>query len=102
MIDEARFTPGAEPAHVPAHQPVHQAGEGGQGNSEALRGGADRDPLGRSVGSDGSVGTDQRLLQGEDVYRRARELLDEIRRRSGEGERPESERDYLRRLLDRF
>jgi uncharacterized protein (TIGR02302 family) len=79
-----------------------RAGEGGEGNSEALRGGTARDPLGRSVGSDGSVGTDQRLLQGEDVYRRARELLDEIRRRSGEGERPESERDYLRRLLDRF
>ena len=33
---------------------------------------------------------------------RARELLDEIRRRSGETERPEVERDYLNRLLDRF
>jgi uncharacterized protein (TIGR02302 family) len=79
-----------------------QRGENGQGNSEALRGGASRDPLGRSVGSDGSAGTDQQLLQGEDVYRRARELLDEIRRRSGDGARPEPERDYLRRLLDRF
>jgi hypothetical protein len=36
------------------------------------------------------------------VYRRAGELLDEIRRRSGETERPEIELDYLRRLLDRF
>jgi hypothetical protein len=41
-------------------------------------------------------------LQGEDVYRRARELLDEIRKRSGEGARPDAELDYLRRLLDRF
>ena len=31
-----------------------------------------------------------------------RELLDEIRRRSGETARPEEERNYLKRLLDRF
>ena len=37
-----------------------------------------------------------------DVYRRARELLDEIRRRSGDTERPTEELDYLRRLLERF
>ncbi len=61
-----------------------------------------RDPLGRDTGESGSVGTDQGLLQGEDVYRRARELLDEIRRRSGEGERSKTERDYLQRLLERF
>ena len=36
------------------------------------------------------------------VYRRARELLDEIRRRSGEQQRPTEELDYLRRLLERF
>jgi hypothetical protein len=61
-----------------------------------------RDPLGREVGENGRIGTDQQLLQGEDVYRRAEELLDEIRRRSGDQSRPEEERDYLRRLLDRF
>jgi uncharacterized protein (TIGR02302 family) len=61
-----------------------------------------RDPLGREVGQNGRIGTDQQLLQGDDVYRRAEELLDEIRRRSGEQSRPEDERDYLRRLLDRF
>jgi hypothetical protein len=33
---------------------------------------------------------------------RARDLLDEIRRRSGDLGRPELELDYLRRLLDRF
>jgi hypothetical protein len=42
------------------------------------------------------------MLQGEDIYRRAQDILDEIRRRSGEQARPESERDYLRRLLDQF
>jgi len=61
-----------------------------------------RDPLGRDQGSNGSLGTDENLLQGDDVYRRARDLLDEIRRRSGDRERPEFERDYLKRLLDRF
>jgi len=61
-----------------------------------------RDPLGRDTGSSGQVGTDEQLLQGEDVYRRAQELLNEIRRRSSEPDRPEVELDYLKRLLDRF
>ncbi len=61
-----------------------------------------RDPLGREAGATGRIGSDENLLQGEDVYRRAEELLDEIRRRSGEQGRPEIERDYLKRLLDRF
>ncbi|MEJ6396885.1 DUF4175 domain-containing protein [Yoonia sp. 208BN28-4] len=61
-----------------------------------------RDPLGRELGNNGQFGTDENLLQGEDVYRRAEELLNELRRRSSEQERPEIEKDYLRRLLDRF
>lgn len=61
-----------------------------------------RDPLGRQAGDGGQVGTDETLLRGEDVYRRARDLLDEIRRRSGEQLRPAPELDYLRRLLDMF
>ncbi len=61
-----------------------------------------RDPLGRDVGENGRLGTDERLLQGEDVYRRARELLDEIRKRSADQNRPDVELDYLKRLLDRF
>jgi hypothetical protein len=42
------------------------------------------------------------MVGDEDVYRRARELLDEIRRRSGEAGRSDTERSYLERLLDRF
>lgn len=61
-----------------------------------------RDPLGRNTGQVGRIGSDHNMLQGEDVYRRAQELLDEIRRRSGDQNRPESELDYLRRLLERF
>jgi uncharacterized protein (TIGR02302 family) len=75
---------------------------GGDGQQMGSAGGERRDPLGRNTGTSGQTGTEENLLQGEDVYRRARDLLDEIRRRSGEGARPEEELDYLRRLLDRF
>jgi hypothetical protein len=61
-----------------------------------------RDPLGRSSGEMGRIGSDRNMLQGDDVYRRAQDLLDEIRRRSGDQTRPDTELDYLRRLLNRF
>lgn len=63
---------------------------------------AQRDPLGREPGNSARIGSDRNMLQGQDVYRRAQELLDEIRRRAGEQARPGAERDYLRRLLDLF
>lgn len=63
---------------------------------------ARRDPLGRQLGQSGQYGTDQQMLGGEDVYRRAEELLQELRRRAGERGREEAERDYLNRLLERF
>ena len=85
-----------------AIQQEQQNAQQGQGTSESDRRAEARDPLGRDPGSNGSVGTEEGLLQGEDVYRRARDLLDEIRRRSGDGERPDVELDYLKRLLDRF
>ena len=61
-----------------------------------------RDPLGRADGTSGQSGTDQSMLQGEDVYRRARDLLDDLRKRSSDLSRPAIELDYLKRLLDRF
>ncbi|MAC76768.1 MAG: TIGR02302 family protein [Rhodobacteraceae bacterium] len=79
-----------------------QQGQQGQGNSDGNAQAQNRDPLGRNQGSNGSLSTDDSLLQGEDVYRRAQDLLDEIRRRSGDGDRPDVELDYLRRLLERF
>lgn len=64
---------------------------------------AQRDPLGRQLSGNGNTITDgDPLAEGVDPARRARDLLDEIRRRSGERTRPEDERDYLGRLLDRF
>jgi uncharacterized protein (TIGR02302 family) len=78
--------------------------EGGEG--EAV-GRADplgrRDPLGRGEGSTGGLATDDtRVPDTAEVRRRAEELSRELQRRSGELTRPEAERDYLRRLLDRF
>jgi hypothetical protein len=84
----------------------NQNTEQGQGSEQGDASGrpepGQRDPLGREMGNTGQMGTDQDLLGGVDINRRAEELLDEIRRRSAEQERPEIERDYLRRLLDQF
>ncbi len=79
----------------PAQQP-------GQGSAQGDPRGPNTDPLGRNQSLSGANQGGQTGLQDEDVYRRARDLLDEIRRRAGEAERPQDERDYLKRLLDRF
>ncbi|MTI03044.1 TIGR02302 family protein [Roseibium sp. RKSG952] len=80
----------------------NQQNQPGQGTQEGDMQANNRDPLGRNPGAAGSISTDENLLQGEDVYRRARELLDEIRRRTGETDRPKIELEYLKRLLERF
>nr|WP_258869777.1 DUF4175 domain-containing protein [Paracoccus thiocyanatus] len=61
------------------------------------------DPLGRALSGDGgSIASGDPLAEGGDRSAKARELQDEIRRRSGERERPRDERDYLGRLLENF
>ncbi|AJE48965.1 DUF4175 domain-containing protein [Celeribacter indicus] len=84
------------------NQQDQQDGQPGQDGGNNGADPARRDPLGRSAGDTGRFGSDEELYEGEDVYRRAEELLDEIRRRSAEQERSAEERDYLNRLLDRF
>ena len=80
-----------------------QEGQGAQaGNAQGRPEPTRRDPLGRQMGNAGQLGTDQELLGREEINRRAEELLGEIRRRSAEQDRPEIERDYLRRLLNQF
>lgn len=59
------------------------------------------DPLGREPGDAARIGSDKNMVQN-DPDQRAQELLDEIRRRSGETARPDAELDYLKRLLDLF
>lgn len=60
------------------------------------------DPLGRAPGDAARIGSDENMLDGLQGQRRAQDLLDEIRRRAGEPQRPEAERGYLGRLLDLF
>ncbi|MEP2641848.1 TIGR02302 family protein [Roseobacter sp.] len=74
----------------------------GQGAQPSEGRATNRDPLGREQGDSGQDGDTGPLALNDDAYGRARELLDEIRRRSGETVRPEQERNYLKRLLDRF
>lgn len=79
-----------------------QGQQPGQGSQPSDRRAENRDPLGREAGNSGAEGDTGPLALNNDAYGRARELLDEIRRRSGETARSEEERDYLKRLLDRF
>ncbi len=60
-----------------------------------------KDPLGREPGDAARIGSDQNMVQN-DPDKRAQDLLDELRRRSGEAQRPAEELDYLKRLLDFF
>ncbi|MEO3416731.1 TIGR02302 family protein [Roseovarius sp. CAU 1744] len=80
---------------------AQQENPNGQGEAFSQLGDSGSDPLGRP-GAGTQVGPGERGLPDADVYGRARKLLDEIRRRSGETDRPEIERNYLQRLLDRF
>ncbi|MCB1328578.1 MAG: DUF4175 family protein, partial [Maritimibacter sp.] len=79
------------------NQPGDQGELGGQPQGQRRA-----DPLGRTPGDTGSLADDGPLAEREDVYRRAQELMEELRRRSGETDRPELEREYLKRLLDLF
>jgi hypothetical protein len=61
------------------------------------------DPLGRELEQDGDEnGTNENgttKIPAEADLQKSREVLDELRRRSGDGHRSRAERDYLERLL---
>ncbi|TNJ47654.1 TIGR02302 family protein [Phaeobacter sp. B1627] len=71
-----------------------------QGNSN--RQGNALDPLGRSRNGQGSDAYNSDALDSGNARRRAWDLLEEIRRRAGERDRSDSERDYLNRLFVPF
>ncbi|MBC8339615.1 MAG: TIGR02302 family protein [Rhodospirillales bacterium] len=75
-----------------------QPGQRGQ------RSGPGSDPFGRRPG--GAMGTSVNengiKVPNQSERRRARDLLDELRRRAGERHRPVPERNYIDRLLKRF
>jgi len=77
-----------------------QPRDGEQGGDS--NGPPNEDPLGRSSAQSGTAQSNEQLLQENEDLRKSKELLNEIRRRSGERTRPQLELDYLERLLDRF
>lgn len=74
----------------------------GMPNRYGQSGDTPRDPMGRPQKSQGpDLGTSVKVPDEIDMQR-AREILEELRRRSGEATRPQQELDYLDRLLRRF
>jgi len=80
------------------------------GQSQPQRGGGQvgmepgfgRDPLGRNTGENGLEAIEGVEIPDQMELRRAREILDELRRRRGESLRPPLELDYIDRLLRQF
>jgi len=99
---------GAEAAQAAAMENLRQGAEAlaaemrarGQERGGEQGEGGDRDPLGRPTQAGAGDG-DTRVPTTSDPVR-AREIFDEIRRRAQDPNRPAAEREYLRRLLDRF
>jgi hypothetical protein len=78
-----------------------QSGPNGQQPGQQ-RSGTGRDPFGRQMPGFGWNDTDSVRIPEEAELQRAREILDELRRRSGEFARPRHELDYIERLLRQF
>ncbi|MGE5537471.1 MAG: DUF4175 domain-containing protein [Gemmatimonas sp.] len=64
--------------------------------------GRNTDPFGRPMPAVGSSNGDEVKIPDASERARAREILDELRRRSSEPDRPRIEHDYIERLLRRF
>jgi len=76
-------------------------GSGGE-QSGVNAGGDQTDPLGRPLTSNGTSNSDSVKLPDELDLQRARQILQELRKRAAELGRPEQELEYLERLLRRF
>ncbi len=85
---------------------AQQMANGNGGRGGGMRNGdgnfPNDDPLGRPQRSTGADFGSTVKVPDEIDTQRAREILDAIRKRLGETMRPEFEREYLERLLDRF
>ena len=78
---------------------AEQMMEGGEAQAEQGQGNSGRDPLGRPDRSNRpDLGLSVKVPDQIDIQR-AREVLDELRRRLGEPQRPAVELDYLERLI---
>ncbi|MEO0792233.1 MAG: DUF4175 family protein, partial [Pseudomonadota bacterium] len=65
-------------------------------------GDAPLDPLGRPQRTEGPDNGSSVKVPSEIETQRAREILEELRRRLGQPQRPEVELEYIERLLERF
>jgi uncharacterized protein (TIGR02302 family) len=85
-------------------QLMESLGDMAQGQSGQGQGGDQRnkDPLGRSQKSGGKGQEGSGDIPDEGERQQAREILEELRRRAAQLGRPQSELDYLDRLLQRF
>jgi uncharacterized protein (TIGR02302 family) len=84
-------------AQALAKQMMAQSQNGGQRNGQQ---GAE-DPLGRQSGTGQTFGNAVRVPNQSDLQR-AREILEELRRRAGDNARTREELDYIERLLKQF
>ncbi|MBP2232004.1 uncharacterized protein (TIGR02302 family) [Azospirillum agricola] len=82
----------------PAMMGQQQPGQQGQGQRQ----GRGRDPLGRRPSGYGMQDSNDVKIPEQSELQRAREILDELRRRSGQYNRPQPEREYIDRLLKQF
>lgn len=78
-----------------------QPGQMPPGNERNLWG-PDRDPLGRQTNGLGPLDTQDVKVPTEAERKRVRDILEELRRRASEPNRPTLELDYIERLLRRF
>ncbi|MCY4239989.1 MAG: DUF4175 family protein [Rhodospirillaceae bacterium] len=79
-----------------------QRGPGRFSGERARRFDGDRDPLGRRMDGLGPLDQNDVKIPTEAERKKASDILRELRRRSGESERPKLEKDYIDRLLKRF
>ena len=90
---------GQQMAQGQGDQPGEGEGQGSQpGQGQGMANGSDTDPLGRRRDSKGGLETRGQEI-GEGVAARAARVLQELRRRLADPNRPQDETDYLERLL---
>ncbi len=95
-------------AHDFSRQLQRQMGKGGAPNDEfgatdrSSRDQGERDPLGRLLPSNGTYDQSDVRIPDDNILQKSRQILDELRRRAGQRDRPEIELDYIDRLLKRF
>ncbi len=82
---------------MPARRPAP-----GQWTGGLRRRGPGYDPFGRPRQDGLAVDTSDVRIPDEADLQRAREILDELRRRAGDRRRPPLELDYIDRLMRRF